>query len=244
MSFFTDNLSRAQLKTAQKSVRSVDRGFLFNTHAISLSVKSDGFSQTVGCDSDLVSPLNLCESKSSMSLITIDKPSEDYHYAVNIEPLNDIQPLESTGPENRNCSLLPSNDSLDELKDLKNKNLKNHFLAYLNINHLCNKIVDLRSMLKVVDLQYISISETKLDASFPNSQFKIEGYHFPPFRRDRNSHGGGLMVFIKNDIIVTRVTEYRPLEIECICTKITISKKHWLIFSIYRPPKSNLENFI
>ena len=107
--------------------------------------------------------------------------------------------------------------------------------------HLCKKIVDHRSE---VDLEYISISETKLDASFPNSQFKIEGYHFPPFRRDRNSYGGGLMVFIKNDIIATRATEYEPMETECICTKITISKKLWLIFSIYRPPKSNLENFI
>ena len=82
------------------------------------------------------------------------------------------------------------------------------------------KIVDLRSMLKEVDLEYISISETKLDASFPNSQFKIEDYHFAPFRRDRNSHGGGLMVaFIENDIIVTRVTEYEPLEIEVYVPK-------------------------
>ena len=33
LSFLTDNLSQTQLKTALKSIRSVDRGFLFNTHA-------------------------------------------------------------------------------------------------------------------------------------------------------------------------------------------------------------------
>ena len=42
------------------------------------------------------------------------------------------------------------------------------------------------------------------------------------------------MVFINNGIIATRVTEHEPLEIECICTTIKISKKHWLIFSIYQ----------
>ena len=58
------------------------------------------------------------------------------------------------------------------------------------------------------------------------------------------------MVFIKTDIIVfdhiaTSLIEFEPQEIECICTKITIPKKHWLAFSVYRPPKSeNLDNLL
>ena len=106
-----------------------------------------------------------------------------------------------------------------------------------------NKIIDLRCILKEISIEYIAISETKLDGSFPDSQFKIDGYHFPPYRRDRNCHGGGLMVYIKNDIIATRLIEFEPQEIECICTKI--AKKHWLVFSVYRPPKSgNLDDFL
>ena len=92
-----------------------------------------------------------------------------------------------------------------------------------------NKIVDLRLILREIGLEYISISETKLDASFPNAQFKVDGYHFPPFRKDRNGHGGGLIVFVKNDIIASRFTEYEQKEIECICTKLTIAKIHWLV---------------
>ena len=110
-----------------------------------------------------------------MSPITVGKQSEDCHSAANNESLNDIQPLESKSPENRNHSLLPSNDSLDGLKDLKNKNLRNLFLAYLNINHLHDKIVDLKSILKDVDLNYISISETQLDASFQTLNSKSRG---------------------------------------------------------------------
>ena len=47
------------------------------------------------------------------------------------------------------------------------------------------------------------------------------------------------MIFVKNNIIVSRLTEYEPPEeIECICTKVTIAKKHWLIFYVYRLPHS------
>ena len=140
----------------------------------------------------------------------------------------------------------PSSDSLDGLKTFKSKNLRNPFLSYLNINHLRNKIIDLRHILQQIGLEYISISETKLDEQFPDTQFKIEGYHYPPFRRDRTRHGGGLMVFVKSDIIVTRLAEHEPQEIECICTKITIAEMHWIIFSIYRPPSSgsSLDSFL
>ena len=85
----------------------------------------------------------------------------------------------------------------------------------------------------------MSISETKLDEQFPDTQFKIEGYHHPPFRRDKTRYGGGLMVFVKSNVIVTGLAEYEPKEIECICTKLTIAKRHCIIFSVYRPPSSS-----
>ena len=127
----------------------------------------------------------------------------------------------------------PLSDSLDGLKSLRNRNPRNPFLGYLNINHLRNKIVDLRLILREIGLEYISISETKLDASFPNAQFKVDGYHFPPFRKDRNGHGGGLIVFVKNDIIASRFTEYEPQEIECICTQVNNSRKALACFFQY-----------
>ena len=54
------------------------------------------------------------------------------------------------------------------------------------------------------------------------------------------------MVFVKSDIIVTGLAEYEPKEIECICMKIIIAKKHWIIFSICRPPSSgsSLDSFL
>ena len=43
------------------------------------------------------------------------------------------------------------------------------------------------------------ISETKLDESFPNGQFKIPRYALP-CRLDRDQFGGGIMVFVREDI--------------------------------------------
>ena len=45
----------------------------------------------------------------------------------------------------------------------------------------------------------LMISETKLDDSFPSMQFLTEDYG-PPYRLDRNSHGGGILVYVLEDI--------------------------------------------
>ena len=44
-------------------------------------------------------------------------------------------------------------------------------------------------------INILCVNETKLDSSFSDHQFKIEGYQFPPFRRDRNSKGGKISLF-------------------------------------------------
>ena len=43
------------------------------------------------------------------------------------------------------------------------------------------------------------ISEAKLDSSFPKGQFHLHGFS-EPYRLDRNGNGGGILVFIREDI--------------------------------------------
>ena len=47
-------------------------------------------------------------------------------------------------------------------------------------------------------IDILLISET-LDDRFPLSQFILEGFT-PPYRLDRTEHGGGLILFIREDI--------------------------------------------
>ena len=41
------------------------------------------------------------------------------------------------------------------------------------------------------EVDILRIDETKIDPSYLDSQFHIDGYQFPPFRKDINKHGGG-----------------------------------------------------
>ena len=70
----------------------------------------------------------------------------------------------------------------------------NLIFAHLNIDSIRNKF-DLLKEVVSNNIDILVISETKLDSSFPPSQFHIEGY-MPPIRAYRNRHGLGSMVYI------------------------------------------------
>ena len=68
------------------------------------------------------------------------------------------------------------NLDIDGLIHLRVNNPFNPIVGYLNINSLRNKIDDLREVCKKVQIDILCIDETKLDNSFPDCQFKINGY--------------------------------------------------------------------
>ena len=75
-----------------------------------------------------------------------------------------------------------------------------------------------------------------MDDSFPDHQLKINGYQFPPFRRDRNKFGGGKIVYIKDSLIFKRINDFETNISEIISIVLTISNKKWFIMFAYRPP--------
>ena len=87
----------------------------------------------------------------------------------------------------------PSAADLEMLQNDRLKFLHNPLIAYLNINSLREKVIDSGKILKDLPLDYLVISETKLDESFPNFQFKLNGYGVRKARRDRHKHGGRLL---------------------------------------------------
>ena len=132
--------------------------------------------------------------------------------------------------------------NLQVLHHEKLKHNKNPIIGYLNINSLQNKLTDLKVILKYLLLDYLILSETNIDKSFPNAQFISEGYEIRA-KRDRNKFGGGLIEYVRKSLICKRTAKYEPKSIECLCSEITFSKKKWVNFSIYRPPnRENLTN--
>ena len=84
------------------------------------------------------------------------------------------------------------------LKGIHISNMNKVIFGHLNINSLRNKF-DLFSEQVKGSIDILMVSETKLDDSFPEAQFLIEGFH-SPFRFDRNINGGGIMMYVREDI--------------------------------------------
>ena len=69
---------------------------------------------------------------------------------------------------------------------------------HLNINSIRNKF-DALSFIIDTNINILLISETKLDDLFSSAQFKLKGFCIP-YRLDRNSKGGGLLLYFGEDI--------------------------------------------
>ena len=73
------------------------------------------------------------------------------------------------------------------LVKLRKDHINNPSIGYLNINILSEKIIYLREICLKTSIDILCVDETKLDSSYPNAQFHIDGYQFPSFRKDRNN---------------------------------------------------------
>ena len=70
--------------------------------------------------------------------------------------------------------------------------------SHLNINSIRNKFELLTNIIQG-KLDILLGSKIKIDKSFPSGQFIIPGCA-PPYRFDRNSKGGGLLLYLGEDI--------------------------------------------
>ena len=87
------------------------------------------------------------------------------------------------------------------------------------------------------------VLETKLDSSFPQAQFRTEGYA-PPFRYDTNSYGGGILLFIREDI-PTKIISVTPLkDFEGNFVELNFRKKKVLLCCSYNLYKNLISNHL
>ena len=60
------------------------------------------------------------------------------------------------------------------------------------------------------DIDILLVSENKLDDTFPEGQCYIDGYS-APYRFDRTSHGGGILLYIREDI-PSKILKFEPVQ--------------------------------
>ena len=112
------------------------------------------------------------------------------------------------------------------LKNLYVKYFNKVIMEHLNINSIRSKFELLSSLIGG------KISETKLDATFPANQFFIQGYS-TVYRLDRNNKVGGIMLFVRDEIITFPLDQYSfPVGFEAFCIELKLRTKKWLMGSL------------
>ena len=120
---------------------------------------------------------------------------------------------------------------------------KNIIISYININSIRNKIKNLEILISdLVDV--LTIAETKIDGSSSTPQFLLKNFK-TPFRLDVSDRSGGLMTYIRADIPSRLLMEYKfPIDIQILPIELNLKKAKWLLLSIYRNPKQDLDYFL
>ena len=84
----------------------------------------------------------------------------------------------------------------------------------------------------------MSFSETWAHKDIADSGLEIPGYKL--FRRDRGVKGGGLAVYVKNDVKVIRRPDLEESTIERLWVEVCLPKsRSFLIGTFNRPPTSS-----
>ena len=98
-------------------------------------------------------------------------------------------------------------------------------MATINVNSIRNKHAELFTIVDS-NIDISTTAETKLDCSFPTAQFLVDGYK-EPARKDRNKHGGGLLVYRKEDIPSCQLTDHPPVSdlLDLVVIELNIRKQ-------------------
>ena len=77
-----------------------------------------------------------------------------------------------------------------------------------------------------------------------NGAFLISGF-CKRYRLNCGSNGGGLIIYIREDIPSRLLTEYKsPENVECLFVETNIRRKKWLLCYSYNPHKNNVSNHL
>ncbi|VDI66016.1 Hypothetical predicted protein [Mytilus galloprovincialis] len=110
-------------------------------------------------------------------------------------------------------------------------------ILHLNVQSLAPKIDLIQA--EYSDFDILAFSETWLNNNHTDESIEILNYQHP-FRRDRGPHkvGGGIIVYVKNDIHAQRRIDLESESLEAIWLEIKFKDKKALLGTFYIPPNS------
>ena len=116
-------------------------------------------------------------------------------------------------------------------------NTKNFTIFHYNINSITanGRLEQLSDICSVLHLDVLIITESKLDDTIPTNMITIPGYH-DPLRRDRNRNGGGVLIYIAENLIFNHRENLQVQDYEHIWVDVKTKNANFAINALYRPP--------
>ena len=114
-------------------------------------------------------------------------------------------------------------------------------IAAINITILPKYIDQLRTYMLNQPADILAINESRLDSSISSKEIGIPAYVIE--RNDRNRYGGGVALYIRNNIDYDRdeTLTLSSLELKWLCVKVKNPRsKPFLVATRYRPPLSGI----
>ena len=122
--------------------------------------------------------------------------------------------------------------------------INNVNIIHYNINSITvdGRIDQLTDYCKLLGIDILVITESKLDETIPNNLLIIPGYH-EPLRRDRpinGRHGGGVLIYIADHLLFEQKTSLQSEHFEHIWADIKFANQTFAVNALYRPPSENI----
>ena len=148
------------------------------------------------------------------------------------ESLNDCSLLSESENNPQSINIDISNGSPIDTGDL--------IVVHYNIDSITaeGRLEQLNVVCQTLKLDILIITESKLDKSIPNSMIEINNFH-EPLRRDRNRHGGGVLIYISENLTFKQMSDLQSDKYEHIWADIKVNEQIYSINALYRPSTDN-----
>ena len=154
--------------------------------------------------------------------------------------------LYSEDKEYKSSSELINNASVKNKPNIINKPPKYSIagkgfkFAHLNVVSLVKNFEEIKLFSDINnEVDVLALNETRLDETIFDSEISIPMYHL--IRKDRNRHGVGVAIYLKNTLNIQTIEHESLCHLEAICIKLCLKGTKPILFvNWYRPPNSKI----
>ncbi|PFX28251.1 hypothetical protein AWC38_SpisGene7016 [Stylophora pistillata] len=97
-----------------------------------------------------------------------------------------------------------------------------------------SKFREIQLILSDINFDILSITETHLSEDVSNEWISINNYNLA--RKDRDRHGGGVLIYYKECLTINTVHKWDAHNIEAMWLNVTMRSQSFLIGCLYKPP--------